>query len=66
MTQLEGLSAADVIDESSVEVFVAECEAFREYLLDSFDHLGKTGQLANIAFNRHDAAETLRLYLDRG
>lgn len=66
MTQLEGLSAAEVIDESSVEVFVAECEAFREYLLDSFKNLGKTERLVNITFDRHDAAETLRLYLDRG
>jgi len=65
MKQLEALSAADVIDESSVELFVSECEAFREYLLKAFEVMGADGPLVGVSFDRHGAAESLRLYLDR-
>lgn len=66
MKQVESLSATEVIDQDAVEVFVYECEAFQSYLLSTFESLDESVMLADLPFDRHGAAVTLRLYLDRG
>jgi hypothetical protein len=66
LAQVESLGSAEVIDQASIEAFVLECEGFQSHLQATFDAIGTEGPLAGIAFDRHDAAETLRLYLDHG
>ena len=66
LAMVESLGAAEVIDQASIEAFVLECEGFQAHLLSTFESLGAEGPLAGVAFDRHDAAETLRLYLDHG
>ncbi len=66
MVQVEGLSATDVHDRISIDVFVQECEVFRRYLKDVFESLGMSHTLVNTTFDKHAAAQTLRLYLDHG
>ena len=66
MMQVEALSAAEVLHQDAVEVFVQECAAFREFLKQRFKAYKETGPLVEMEFDRREAAETLRLYLDRG
>lgn len=65
MSLVEALSSNEVLEQDFIEVFVRECEMFRDYLLETFDTVSQRDELAGVEFDRHDAAETLRLYLDR-
>lgn len=65
MSLVEALSSADVLEQDFIEAFERECELFRDFLQGVFEAVSRRDELAGIEFDRHGAAETLRLYLDR-
>ena len=65
MSLVEALSSEEVLEQDFIDVFVRECELFRDYLLDKFEVINQRKELRGVEFDRHSAAETLRLYLDR-
>lgn len=66
MTLIQALNASDMLEHELVEVFVRECEFFRDDLQHTFDAVSQSEELRGVPFDRHGAAETLRMFLERG
>ncbi len=65
MSLVEALSSHEVLEQDFIDDFVRECELFKNYLLEAFGTISQREELRGVEFDRHSAAETLRLYLDR-
>lgn len=66
LSMIEELTDTDILDPSRIERAVLETEEFYAYLMDTFEKIGKREELRDVAFDRKDAAETLKLYLGQG
>ena len=62
---VEAVAASDVVGSERLDELVAEVEPFRELLLGVHESLEQSPELVDLPFDRREAAETLRLYLDR-
>jgi len=60
---LESLRDVDLIDPAKLRSAIAECEAFYAYLQTLFEEISKRAELADTPFDRHAAADTLKIYL---
>lgn len=60
------LNDTDLVDATRVDEAVAECIAFQGFLEGLFNAISKREELANIPFDRRNAASTLRMYLGEG
>ncbi len=63
MSRLEPLDKADVILPETLHAFSSECEVFHEFLGSAFKEISSRTELNDVPFDRHEAAETLRMYL---
>ncbi len=65
MSLVEASSFSESLEQDFIDELVRECGIFLEHLGDSFEALSDRPELQDVEFDRHGAAETLRLYLDR-
>jgi hypothetical protein len=63
MAAMNGLEETDLLDSNRLEAAIQECENFYAFLTRLFEQISKREELAGVAFDRRDAARTLRLYL---
>jgi hypothetical protein len=63
--RLETVAASDVDCPEELEDFVEASRGLHAFLLHAFEELSAGPELAPRSFDRREAAETLRLYLDR-
>jgi hypothetical protein len=63
MSAMNGLEESDLLEPSRMERAVAECEQFYAFLMNLLQQIGKRAELAEIAFDKRGAAESLKLYL---
>jgi hypothetical protein len=57
------LRDADLLDAARLRSAIDEAERFHKFLTDLFDAIGRREELADLAFDRRAAAESLKLYL---
>ncbi len=57
------LSDGDILDQARLAAAVRACEDFYGYLMETFESIGRREELQGVAFDRKDAAGTLKLYL---
>ncbi|MEZ4223452.1 MAG: hypothetical protein R3B13_21070 [Polyangiaceae bacterium] len=61
------LEDTDLVDPQRLEEAIDECVAFHSFLMQLFEDISKREVLSDVAFDRHAAAATLKLYIsDRG
>jgi hypothetical protein len=60
---LEGLRDVDLLDRAQLEQAIAECDALFKYLESLFQNVSQRTELKDVPFDRHAAADTLRIYL---
>jgi hypothetical protein len=63
MAAMSGLEDADLLDPRRVELSIVEARAFYDFLIALFDDISKRDELTGIAFDRRNAAASLKLYL---
>lgn len=63
MAAMNALEDADLLDPQRMEKAIVEARVFYEFLTNLFDEIGKRDELKGIAFDRRNAAASLRLYL---
>jgi hypothetical protein len=63
MAAMNALEDADLLDPQRMELAIVESRAFYEFLIALFDDISKRDELKGIAFDRRNAASSLRLYL---
>ncbi len=57
------LEDTDLVDPQRLEEAIDECVAFYSFLMRLFDDISKRDVLADVPFDRHAAASTLKLYI---
>ncbi len=60
---LESLRDVDYVEPARLAATVTECEAFGGYLQETVEALGQRDELSGHPFDKHAAAESLRMYL---
>jgi hypothetical protein len=63
LNAVRGLRSADLVDRERLETAILECENFYAFLTRLFDQISRREELANIPFDRREAARTLRHYI---
>jgi hypothetical protein len=63
LAALDGLHEADFLEPARLNAAIAECEAFQQYLVATFERISQREELKRIPFDKRGAAETLKLYL---
>lgn len=63
LTAIRRVRDVDLLDPSRLAAAVQECEAFLGFLEGLLESIGQRAELAGHAFDKHAAAERLRLYL---
>ncbi|HMI83655.1 MAG TPA: hypothetical protein VK550_06140 [Polyangiaceae bacterium] len=63
MAAMSGLEDADLLDPRRIEQAIIESRAFYDFLIVLFDEIGKRDELKGVAFDRRNAAASLKLYL---
>ncbi len=63
MAAMNGLEDADLLDPRRIEQAIVESRAFYDFLIALFDDISKRDELKGIAFDRRNAAASLKLYL---
>jgi hypothetical protein len=63
MAAMSGLEDADLLDPRRIEHAIVESRAFYDFLIALFDEISKRDELKGVAFDRRDAATSLKLYL---
>ena len=61
---LETLRDVDLLDPKRLEGAIGECAAFHEFLSELFANISQRNELVGVPFDKHDAAESLKMYLD--
>jgi hypothetical protein len=65
LAALSELRDVDLLDPARLEAAVEECRRFYTFLEELFREIGNRKELADVAFDRKDATETLKIYLAR-
>ena len=63
MAAMSGLEDADLLDPRRIEQAIVESRAFYDFLIALFDDISKRDELKGVAFDRRNAATSLKLYL---
>jgi hypothetical protein len=63
MAAMSGLEDADLLDPRRIEHAIVEGRAFYDFLIALFDEISKRDELKGVAFDRRNAAASLKLYL---
>jgi hypothetical protein len=63
MAAMSGLEDADLLDPRRIEQAIIESRAFYDFLIALFDDISKRDELKGVAFDRRNAAASLKLYL---
>lgn len=63
MAALDSLRDADLLEASTMEAAIGECEGFYAYLEELFTAVSQRSELQSVAFDKREAAETLKIYL---
>ncbi|MET0594719.1 MAG: hypothetical protein ABW133_18605 [Polyangiaceae bacterium] len=63
MSAMSGLEDADLLDPRRIEQAIVESRAFYDFLIALFDDISKRDELKGVAFDRRNAATSLKLYL---
>jgi hypothetical protein len=63
MNAMAGLEESDLLEPVRLERAVSECEQFYAFLMNLLQQIGKRAELAQVAFDKRAAAESLKLYL---
>ncbi|HEY6080685.1 MAG TPA: hypothetical protein VIW29_17845 [Polyangiaceae bacterium] len=63
MAALSGLEDTDLVDPTRLEAAIDECMAFHGFLTQLFEDISKRDELQSVAFDRREAAASLKLYL---
>jgi hypothetical protein len=63
MAAMSGLEDADLLDPRRIEQAIVESRAFYDFLIALFDDISKRDELKGVAFDRRNAAASLKLYL---
>lgn len=63
MGLVDRLRDGDVLEVQRLSQVITECEDFHSYLGQMFEAVSRRGELANVEFNRREAAKTLMLFL---
>jgi hypothetical protein len=63
MRLVEQLRDGDVLEEARLAGVVRTCEDFNGFLEQMFEAVGRRAELADLPFDRRDAARTLKLFL---
>jgi len=63
MAALSGLEDTDLVNPARLEAAIDECMAFHGFLTKLFDDISKRDELVGVAFDRREAAGSLKLYL---
>lgn len=63
MAALDSLRDADLLEAHTMEAAVSECEGFYTYLEELFQAVSQRSELQAVAFDKREAAETLKIYL---
>ncbi len=65
MENLERLRGTDLLDMQMLHEVVDECKAFEKYLHGLFEQVSKRAELNDTRFDKREAAQLLRKYLER-
>lgn len=57
------LEDTDLLDPARLDQATGEADAFHDYLADLFDQISKREELADLPFDKRNAAQALKLYL---
>ncbi len=63
IASLDGLRQTDLLDDRKLQRAVRECEAMARFLDHLFLQIGKRAELEGVDFDKHAAAETLKIHL---
>jgi len=63
MNAMSGLEESDLLEPERMERAVVECEQFYVFLMNLLQQIGKRAELVQVAFDKRNAAESLKLYL---
>lgn len=63
MRAMSGLEESDLLEPDRLSRAVVECEQFYAFLMNLLQQIGKRAELAQVAFDKRGAAESLKLYL---
>jgi hypothetical protein len=63
LAALDSLRTADLLAPDRLRLAIDECTGFYEYLEDLFERISRRAELEGRAFDKREAAETLRVYL---
>jgi hypothetical protein len=63
MGLVDRLRDGDVLEVQRLSQVIEECEDFHAYLGQMFEAIGRRGELAEVEFDRREAAKTLMLFL---
>ncbi len=63
LSAMQGLQESDLLDPRRLDMAVAECDAFHEFLVQLLEQIGQREELRGVAFDKRAAALALRMYL---
>lgn len=65
LAALDTLREVDLLDRQRIDRVIEESHGFLEFLSDLFEKVSHRAELQGVAFDRHAASETLKIYLHR-